>query len=105
MFATAIVPDEQLVEVLADHLQRLVVRCRDAGCAARIATYPEREPLVDRAIRRGAAAAGQAPIDLALAFDEALRARPRSELFVMDGHCNDAGYALVAATIAAGLLD
>lgn len=102
MFERAIVPPERVGAVLATHLESIVDLARAAGSSAWIATYPMREPLVDPAIRAGAARSDARLVDVTAAFDATTR--PHDELFVMDGHCSDAGYALVARTVAAALL-
>ena len=38
-------------------------------------------------------------------FEVALRTRARADLFIPDGHCNDAGYTLMGATAAETLTE
>lgn len=65
-----------------------------------ILTYPFSDPSLENVQRRVAAScAGFA--DVRVRFDRELLHRPRTDLFAGDGHCNDAGYALMAEVVAA----
>jgi lysophospholipase L1-like esterase len=103
MFARATRSEDRVADVLATHLADMARLCADAGAQLLVATYPQREPVIDRGIRRGAERASAALIDVAAAFDRAL-VDAAAELFVRDGHCNDRGYALVAETVSATIL-
>jgi hypothetical protein len=90
-------------EVLADHLRQLVAFCRSHGAEPIVLGYPFHTDTTDRIQRDVAAELHATFVPLAPKFDELLRGRDRSELFVADGHCNDAGYAVMAQEVAAAL--
>ena len=103
MFTRASGSADRVASVLAGHLVDMASICAEAGAQLVVATYPTREPVVDRGIREGAERASATLADVAAAFDRAM-ATPGADLFVRDGHCNDEGYALVAETIGSVLL-
>ncbi len=90
-------------QVLADHLRDLARYCHQNGAEVVVVTYPytmvELQP-VQRAV---ATEMGLRFVDLQPRFDELLRSHPKSDYFVPDKHCNDAGYAIVAEMVAAAL--
>lgn len=90
--------------VLEQHLRSIVQRCRARGTKVVLLGYPL--PVDDLTeVQRGVAAALQVPFVPCLpAFAAALQGRRREELYVRDGHCTDAGYALMAATALPGIL-
>jgi hypothetical protein len=83
---------------LERHLVRCARLCRAHGAQLVVLTYPEAIGL-DATTRRIAAAGHAELIDLAPRFRTALETRRVDELFVLDGHCNDAGYALIAEAV------
>ena len=87
-------------DVLRLHLERIAAAARARGAAVVFVGYPFwNEPL--EAVQREAAAALDVPfVSLHAHFAAALRTRPRDDLFVADGHCTDAGYAIVAEHVA-----
>ncbi|MBK8977870.1 MAG: hypothetical protein IPM29_18335 [Planctomycetes bacterium] len=89
---------DEWTAVLHDNLAAIVARCQAAGAAAVIVSHPFRSGVtedVQRAVARSfgipwVAAGARFPAD-----DE-----ERAALFVADGHCNDAGYGLIADSVA-----
>jgi lysophospholipase L1-like esterase len=104
MLLRADAPPERTAEVLAGHLERIAARCRDAGALPMFVTYPEPTPQIDGAIRRAARTADVPLCDTVPAFAAVLSRDPAADLFAPDRHCNDAGYRLVAETVADALL-
>jgi lysophospholipase L1-like esterase/tetratricopeptide (TPR) repeat protein len=84
--------------VLADHLIQAIARCRARGAVPIVLTYPMAHKV--EALQRGAGQLGVDVVDVRARFDRELLSRSRDELFVVDGHCNDAGYAIVAELVA-----
>jgi len=103
MFERASGSEDGVAAVLSGHLAHIAAVCAEADAQLIIATYPQREPVIDRAIRRGADLGSAPLVDVAASFDRALE-DPAADLFVRDGHCNDRGYALVAESIAKTIL-
>jgi lysophospholipase L1-like esterase len=91
-------------EVYSSHLRQLIARCRRAGAQVLLLCYPERLALMDDLSEQVARDEHTWWVDPSPAFAQALRTRPRDQLFVPDGHCNDAGYALMAEQVAAEIL-
>ncbi len=89
---------------LEAHLRRAVELCRAAGAEPLLLTYPK--PVDDQVerVRAVAAALGVTVVDPSAAFVRAAAERPDEPLFVPDGHCNDAGYALLAQQVADAIL-
>ncbi|MSR47913.1 MAG: hypothetical protein EXS13_12770 [Planctomycetes bacterium] len=91
------------LEVLADHLRELVCYCRSHGAEPVILSYP----FVSAELRPVQKAVAEEVncrfVDLAPHFEKLLIGRPRSDYFVPDNHCNDAGYAVVAELVEAAL--
>ncbi len=85
--------------VWLSHLRQIVERTRRAGATPVLATYPHRNPFPAEltALRRDT---GVTVLDLHAEFRRARRAAPTVELFAGDGHCNDAGYRLMADLVA-----
>lgn len=91
--------------IFRSHLRQLVARCRAAGAEPVFGTYPYRGGWYQAAAEELAAELEVLRVDVAAAFDDALRADPGLDLFVPDRHCNDAGYALMAEAFARVLRD
>lgn len=86
------------------HLEQVIARCRQAGARVVFASYPhQQDTWYRREAEQLADEAGVIWADTATAVGEALTADPTAELFVADGHCNDAGYRLMAEAIADAL--
>lgn len=66
-----------------------------------ILSYPFHQALVEQRQREIAREPSRA-VQLAIRerFDVELQSRAPQELFVADGHCSDAGYAIMAAMVA-----
>lgn len=86
-------------QVLGGHLRQIVQRCRDHGAKVVLLGYPL--PVDDlAAVQREVATALQVPYVPCLpTFTAELQHRPRQDLYVRDGHCTDAGYALMANSV------
>jgi lysophospholipase L1-like esterase/Tfp pilus assembly protein PilF len=99
LFGTGWADRTELCRVLAGHLRQIVQRCRDRGASVVVLGYPL--PVEDiEAVQAEVAAEMQVPFVPCLpAFTAALRAHAREHLYVRDGHCTDAGYELMAATL------
>lgn len=94
-------PRESRLDVLSHHLRQLVARVRAAGAVPVLLTYPEDLVGQHPHLAEFARQEGVALVDLARAFAARLAAGARrDELFVPDGHCNDAGYRLMAECVA-----
>lgn len=86
--------------VYRSHLRQLVERCRSAGCTPVFCSYPHRGGWYHEHARNIAQHTGAGWFDLHSKFQELLRAEPSADLFIADGHCNDAGYRFMAEAIA-----
>ncbi|MGH7151517.1 MAG: hypothetical protein ACREIU_12505, partial [Planctomycetota bacterium] len=62
--------------------------------------YPLPTPAMDFVKRRVAEETGSGWVDLPAIFSAHLQTRRREDLFVADGHCNDAGYEVMAKEVA-----
>lgn len=88
--------------ILADHLVRVVARCRQAGAAVLLLTYPGgpyAAPGLNACVRRVAAEQQVACVDLEDAFAALGSGAERAEHFVGDGHCSDRGNEVVAREV------
>ncbi len=93
-------------EVLQRHLERIAALCRRAGAELVVVTYPFEQSDVQAALRSFCARSAVPCADMFGFFPKGAEAR--APLFASDGHCSDAGYALMAdrvAELVAGLLD
>lgn len=90
-------------EVHRDHLTQVIERSRAAGAEPILVGYPNRVSFPDQAFEAISAATGTRFVSTVARFEEELGGRPPSALFVADGHCNDAGYRLLAEIIAGEL--
>ncbi|MBI4880964.1 MAG: SGNH/GDSL hydrolase family protein [Planctomycetes bacterium] len=105
LFERALAPEDRVRETLALHLGRIAAKCRAEGAVLALLVYPEQQDTVESAARAVASEQDVDLIDVRAAFAELLRARPRAELFIADGHCTDAGYAVIADLVAAHVLE
>lgn len=92
-------PADAVAEVFAAHLEQIIARAQRARCLPVLVGYPRRGAL-EAACRQAAARTGAAFVDVAAEFERRLLERRELELFVADGHCNDAGYGVMAAIVA-----
>ncbi len=89
---------------LRPNLQRALRAARTVGAPLVLVDYPQPSSgWVADAMQEVGAQAGALYIDPAPRLEEALRSRPRGELFVADGHPTSAGYELVGAHVAGAL--
>ncbi|MCA8943179.1 MAG: hypothetical protein KDB80_11520, partial [Planctomycetes bacterium] len=86
------------VPVLEANLELAIERCRAAGSHVLLGDYPFLDPALDEAVRRVAERTGVELVSIHARFPQD-RAR-HAALFVADGHCNDAGYRIVAQAFA-----
>jgi tetratricopeptide (TPR) repeat protein len=91
--------DAEMIRVLRSHLRQLVARCREAGAEPILGSYPWDAPYHEAA-RAVAAELTVAWLPLFEDFARAQLEQPETPLRVHDGHCNDAGYALMAEAFA-----
>lgn len=89
--------------VLGRHLRRIASLCRDRGTRLFLLTYPEDEGGLGQVIRDVAREEGATLIDCEDEFRGELRGTSRDALFVADGHCNEAGYGVMARRAAQAL--
>jgi lysophospholipase L1-like esterase len=89
---------------LEAHLVQLGEHCRRRGIRFLVVGYPFRHDGLEAAQRRAAAQLGAPFVDVRAAFTAALQGADRSSLFVANGHCNDAGYELLAKVVAEAVL-
>jgi hypothetical protein len=104
LYQSALEGPQRALDVLAGHLELIAALCREHGAQAVLLTYPDDYPGVDGAVQRAARAAGMDWLAVRPAFEAALQSRKREELFVPDGHCTSAGYALIAEVVARDVL-
>lgn len=89
--------------VLVDHLRAIGDVARAHGASLVIVGYPFWQPALEGAQRRAAAALGVPFVAVRERIAAELQAHPERPLFSPDGHCNDAGYAIVAELVAAAV--
>jgi len=93
-----------VLECFTAHLLEIGRICREHGATLLVADYPFPMPALETAQREAARAAGAVQVGIRGAIDRALEVRAREELFVADGHCTDAGYAILAEAVAEAIL-
>jgi lysophospholipase L1-like esterase len=91
-------------EVLARDLSRMTELAREAGARLVVVGYPAPLGPLNPTLRRAADENGVPFVDVEPIFRERLRTEARERYFVPDGHCNDAGYAVVAEAVGGELL-
>jgi hypothetical protein len=87
------------IKTYSQHLTAIAGTCSTRGVEVLLVSYPFHSTLIEEAAERIAERTGSAFVKAAPEFDRALADRPRSVLFAGDGHCNDAGYALLAELV------
>ena len=95
--------EDGVFTILRAHLEAAVALCRAAGAEVLLLSYPEPEPTRDRIVAAVAAGTGARHVDPQAAFASALRTQDRALLFILDGHCTDQGYAILAGEVAKAL--
>lgn len=88
--------------VLGVHLARIATQVRNAGALPVFLTYPVQMP-AEESLRLAAAAAGAPFVDVRTRFHQLLAPRTWDQVKSPDGHCNDAGYRLMAQAVVEGL--
>jgi len=94
----------EAAKVLAEHLARMAVLIRESGAQPVYLTYPIQQQ-ADTILRETAADLGLPFVDVRSQFQQHLLTQKQKweALRAPDGHCNDAGYRIMAGIIAAGL--
>ena len=95
--------NRQATATLASHLERIVIAARNAGATPVLLCYPwwnEAETTL-RAVTADQVALF---IEVSQRFEAERGATPQQQLRASDGHCNDAGYQLMASIVEAQLL-
>ncbi|MCA8974136.1 MAG: hypothetical protein KDC98_05410, partial [Planctomycetes bacterium] len=88
-------------KVLAGHLRQLVERCRRHGAEPIFASYPRAGGAAySEAMSRVADQCGVELLPVWQRFAELAKTAPDTEYFIRDGHCNSAGYDVIAAAFA-----
>ncbi|HEX5052111.1 MAG TPA: GDSL-type esterase/lipase family protein [Planctomycetota bacterium] len=87
---------DEWAAVLREHLAGMHEIARSRGVQLVVLGYPFAQPMVEQAQREAARSLGVPFVAIRERFDRELRTRAREDLFVPDGHCSDAGYALIA---------
>ncbi len=87
------------VSVLAHNLRRAVQLCRDGGAECVLLDYPQVVPAVRATADGLAEELGLGRVAVRAAFEQALATAKPTDLFVADGHCSDAGYAVLAEAV------
>ena len=90
---------------LEDHLLQIGAACRARGIRLVVLSYPFAHPRLEDVQRRAAARLGAPFVFVRERFDHELTTKAWDDLFVKNGHCNDAGYAIVAEMAAAAVAD
>lgn len=90
--------------VLRGHLLAIGTMAYASGAKLVFATYPS-EAEQNAILKEAANECGAAFVPLRDRFERELRTRRRGDLFVADGHCNDAGYEIMAVEIAKTIAD
>lgn len=88
---------------LREHMLAIGRHCADRGIRVVVVGYPFAQEALERAQRDVASALGAPFVPLEPRFAREAAARGRDALFVRDGHCSDAGYALAAQEVAAAV--
>lgn len=93
-----------IFETLEAHLTAVADRCRERGANVRFIGYPNEAGIPNAWYRQLEVKTGVSFLETSPKFAEELGDRDRSALFVPDGHCNDAGYRLLAEMVGESLL-
>lgn len=94
-------PENPIKAVARAHYQLLLTRCREINATPVLLAYPLKKEKISGLMREVAEAEGVLFIDLSEAIDAELKkGKQWDDLFIGDGHCNDAGYRACAEWIA-----
>lgn len=91
--------------VLADHMTQIGELCRTRGIHLVVLGYPFPHARLEAVQRATAESLGVPFVAVRERFDAELAKHAWDELFVKNGHCNDAGYAIVAELAAGPVAD
>lgn len=95
--------NEQVRQVLAQHIARVIRAARDAGAEAVVACYPTAHD-AEVVLRTTAAEHGAPFVEMHSLFEQRRGQRTWEQLKSADGHCNDDGYRIMGEIVADALL-
>ncbi|MFN8178985.1 MAG: GDSL-type esterase/lipase family protein [bacterium] len=90
-------------DVLPRDLARIFDLVQQSGARVVVVGYPGPDP-ANVTLRQAAEERGVVYVDVEATFDARVPEAEKSSYFVLDGHCNDRGYALVAEAVGRALL-
>jgi hypothetical protein len=90
-------------DVLPRDLARILEMVQQSGARGVVVGYPGPDP-ANGTLRQAAEEKGVAFVDIEATFKERVPEAEKDSYFVLDGHCNDRGYALVAEAVGRALL-
>jgi len=96
--------DAAVGTTLEAHLRQAVALCRSRGATPLLLSYPFRDRQQHPVFARFSADDELRRVSLHVEFERLLQDHAREEYFVADGHCNDAGYDVIARLVADALL-
>ena len=100
LFAEAFGDTQPALATYRAHLQQIAQLCRIKGAELVLSSYPWQDLRLDPVMQSVARDAGAGFLDMAGQFERRLQGRERAQYFARDGHCNDSGYAVMAAIMA-----
>ena len=92
-------------DALARDLVRMAKLATEAGASPVLVAYPQALGSLNLTLRRVAEENAIPLVDVEPTFRDSLRTASRDAFFVADGHCNDRGYAIVAAAVGRKVLE
>jgi len=92
--------DDEILSTYEAHLRQMIHLCRERGATAVLVSYPWADERLTRIHHRLDAEMQIGVLDLATQFDQRLIGKTRADYFAADGHCNDAGYKIMAQIVA-----
>lgn len=87
-----------------EHIKTAAAMCRSHGALPLLIGYPNPTSFPDAFLEEAAKQSGIEFLPALPAFAERQKADPHAVLFVSDGHCNDAGYRIMAEVVSRRLL-
>jgi lysophospholipase L1-like esterase len=90
----------QRLSAFAENLRAIADLCRAAGAEPLFVTYPFAQPDIEGVCAEVAEAAGVRLVSTLEPMQRTLEGHAQDDFFVADGHCNDAGYAVIADAVA-----
>ncbi len=94
---------KQWRQVLKKHLVSMVGLVRGHGARTVFISYPFYGE-TEEVLHAVALETNEGFVNIRKRFDHELKTKSQEELFVSDGHCNDAGYAIVAEEVSNAIL-